>query len=119
MKKAASAMSSKSDRSDRIKALRKRVTKDPYDAQAWESLVSEADRARRGPERNAELSAIYEELLAVFPTAVSTLQRDIRPPQCCRRQVASPWPLARSQQFSACLLPATVTGGVLEGVCRS
>jgi hypothetical protein len=78
-------MSSKSDRSDRIKALRKRVTKDPYDAQAWESLVSEADRARRGPERNAELSAIYEELLAVFPTAVSTLQRDIRPPQCCRR----------------------------------
>ncbi|KAI3433457.1 hypothetical protein D9Q98_003270 [Chlorella vulgaris] len=54
---------------ERTAALRKKVGKDPYDAQAWESLVSEADRVRRGPERNAQLSEVYEDLLNVFPTA--------------------------------------------------
>lgn len=48
--------------------LRKRVAADPYAAAAWEQLVSEADR--RGPQRAAELSAVYEELLLKFPTAV-------------------------------------------------
>ncbi|EFN59172.1 hypothetical protein CHLNCDRAFT_138056 [Chlorella variabilis] len=54
---------------DRIATLRKRVATDPYDAEAWEKLVSEADRARRGSERNAALTAVYEDLLNVFPTA--------------------------------------------------
>ncbi len=58
---------------ERTAALRKKVGKDPYDAQAWESLVSEADRVRRGPERNAQLSEVYEDLLNVFPTAVRPL----------------------------------------------
>ena len=35
-------------RSERVEALRKRVAADPYDAAAWEDLVSEADRARWG-----------------------------------------------------------------------
>lgn len=56
---------------DRSATLRKRVAADPYDAAAWEELVSEADRQRRGTERNTELSAVYEDLLSKFPTAVS------------------------------------------------
>ena len=57
---------------ERVATLRKRVAKDPYDAASWESLVSEADRARRGSERNAELTTVYEDLLSKFPTAVRT-----------------------------------------------
>ena len=35
-----------SSRTERIESLRKRVAADPYDAAAWEDLVTEADRAR-------------------------------------------------------------------------
>ncbi|PRW58683.1 Suf-domain-containing [Chlorella sorokiniana] len=56
-------------RAERVEALRKRVAADPYDAAAWEDLVSEADRPRRGPERDGELAGVYEDLLAKFPTA--------------------------------------------------
>lgn len=65
---------------DRIATLRKRVATDPYDAEAWEKLVSEADRARRGSERNAALTAVYEDLLNVFPTAVGPTLHHAAPP---------------------------------------
>ena len=81
---------------ERVATLRKRVAKDPYDAASWESLVSEADRARRGSERNAELTAVYEDLLSKFPTAVRT-----PPPPLAPR--LSPPALSRS---SSALLPA-------------
>ncbi len=55
---------------ERVAELRKRVEKDPYDAAAWEELVSEADRTRRGPERDQAMAAVYEDLLNKFPTAV-------------------------------------------------
>ena len=69
---------------ERVALLRKRVSKDPYDAASWESLVSEADRARRGSERNAELTAVYEDLLSKFPTAVrARRRRRLLPPAAC------------------------------------
>jgi hypothetical protein len=68
---------------ERVATLRKRVAKDPYDAASWESLVSEADRARRGSERNAELTAVYEDLLSKFPTAVRTPPPPLPAPACC------------------------------------
>ncbi|KAL4431075.1 hypothetical protein ABPG75_006331 [Micractinium tetrahymenae] len=54
---------------DRVAALRKRVENDPYDAAAWEELVTEADRTRRGPERDEAMATVYEDLLNKFPTA--------------------------------------------------
>ncbi|PSC73688.1 Suf-domain-containing [Micractinium conductrix] len=56
-------------RAERVASLRRRVENDPYDAASWEDLVQEADRARRGPERNQELASVYEDLLKIFPTA--------------------------------------------------
>lgn len=56
---------------ERTAELRKRVEKDPYDAAAWEELVSEADKFRRGPERDQAMATVYEDLLNKFPTAVS------------------------------------------------
>lgn len=57
---------------ERVAELRKRVEKDPYNAAAWEELVTEADRTRRGPERDQAMAAVYEDLLNKFPTAVCT-----------------------------------------------
>ncbi len=45
---------------ERVEKLRKRVAADPYDAAAWEDLVSEADRCGeqgQGPASSAHASA--------------------------------------------------------------
>ena len=67
---AAMAERQRESRAERVASLRRRVENDPYDAASWEDLVQEADRARRGPERNQELASVYEDLLKIFPTAV-------------------------------------------------
>ena len=58
-------------REEKIESLRARLRGDPWDAAAWEALVSEVERGRRSPETAAALRGVYEELLATFPTAVS------------------------------------------------
>lgn len=77
---------------ERVASLRKRVAKDPYDAAAWEELVSEADRVRRGPERNEAMAAVYEDLLSKFPTAVSAPCRRRRYcPAAAAASASLPW----------------------------
>lgn len=59
---------------DKVQALQARIAADPYDAQAWEQLVGERMEARRrNPEALTELRATFDDLLKVFPTAVSLL----------------------------------------------
>lgn len=105
---------------ERVALLRKRVSKDPYDAASWESLVSEADRARRGSERNAELTSVYEDLLSKFPTAVRTPP----PPAACLLPAAALWLFALATHLSAAPHTSTTpvhhpcAGWVLAGVCR-
>ena len=57
---------------ERVLALQAKVAADPYDAASWEQLVAERKEAkRRNSDHVAELRATYDELLKVFPTAVS------------------------------------------------
>jgi hypothetical protein len=71
---------------DKVEKLQARIAADPFDAASWEQLVGERMEAkRRNPEHLAELRTTYDDLLKVFPTAVSGLG----PCEPCHAQVTT------------------------------
>ena len=116
---------------ERVGKLRARVAADPYDAEAWEQLVGEADRARRGVERNTALAGVYEDLLGIFPTAVrgGVLRGEWeRRREADKGRRGAGWGLAASRRRTVSSRPCLrcrwchlccpcTAGGVLAGVC--
>jgi hypothetical protein len=60
---------------EQLAGFRARVAADHYDVATWEAMVAEVEAAAHGvptPAVFAERKAVYEALLAQFPTAVCT-----------------------------------------------